>query len=86
MIPLNGEGILEQVRTAVKQIGKEAATYRFTIEEKNHLEDIKYTYKRRGITTSENELTRIALNYFIEDYKQNGEESLLAKILKRLNS
>ena len=86
MIPLTENGIDEVVRKAVKQIGKEAATHRFTIEEKNQLADIEYTYKRRGIKTSENELTRIAINYFIEEYRINGEESLLAKILKRLNS
>ena len=80
------EAIVEVVRKAVKQIGKEAATHRFTLEEKNHLADIEYTYKRRGIRTSENEITRIAINYFIEDYRQHGEESLLATILKRLNA
>ena len=78
--------ISEVVRKAVKQIGKEAATHRFTLEEKNLLADIEYTYKRRGIRTSENEITRIAINYVIEEYRQNGEESLLATILKRLNS
>jgi hypothetical protein len=41
------------VRKAVKQIGKEAATHRFTLDEKNLLADIEYTYKRRGIRTSE---------------------------------
>src|SRR3989337_460879 len=82
----NDEGALfELVRKSVKQIGKEAATHRFTIEEKNELADIEYTYKRQGIKTSENEITRIAINYFVEDYRQNGEQSLLAKILKRLN-
>ena len=74
------------VRKAVKQIGKEAATHRFTLEEKNLLADIEYTYKRRGVRTSENEVTRIAINYIVEEYRQNGEESILAKILKRLNS
>jgi hypothetical protein len=88
MIPLKNDEIdlFELVRKSVKQIGKEAATHRFTIEEKNELADIEYTYKRQGIKTSENELTRIAINYFIEDYRQNGEQSLLAKILKRINS
>jgi hypothetical protein len=86
MIPLPDDVIHEVVRKAVKQIGKEAATHRFTIEEKNHLADIEYTYKRRGIKTSENEITRIAINYFIEEYRLNGEESLLAKILNKLNS
>jgi len=78
--------LLEKARKAVKQIGKEAATHRFTLEEKNMLADIEYTYRRQGIRTSENEITRIAMNYFAEDYRKNGEESLLAKVLKLLNS
>ena len=86
MIPQSESVIFELVRKAVKQIGKEAATHRFTLEEKHELADIEYTYKRQGVRTSENEITRIAINYFIEDYRQNGEESILAKILKRLNS
>jgi hypothetical protein len=84
--PLQDTDIFEVVRKAVKQIGKEAATHRFTLEEKNLLADIEYTYKRRGIRTSENEITRIAINYIIAEYRQNGEESILAKILKRVNS
>jgi hypothetical protein len=86
MVPLNEPDIFEEVRKSVKQIGKEAATHRFTLDEKNLLADIEYTYKRQGIRTSENEIMRIAINYFIEEYRNNGEESLLAKILKRLNS
>ncbi len=42
-IPEQEEDMLEIVRKAVKQIGKEAATYRFTVEEKQMLRDIKYT-------------------------------------------
>ena len=83
---LADDEIYEVVRKAVKQVGKEAATHRFTIEEKNLLADIEYTYKRQRIRTSENEITRIAINYFAEDYRKNGEQSLLAKILKLLNS
>src|SRR6266567_4163732 len=85
-IPQPEAVIFEVVRKAVKQIGKEAATHRFTLDEKNLLADIEYTYKRQGIRTSENEITRIAINYFIEDYRQNGEQSLLAKILKLLKA
>jgi hypothetical protein len=84
--PIQDTDIFEVVRKSVKQIGKEAATHRFTLEEKNLLADIEYTYKRRGIRTSENEITRIAINYLIEEYRQNGEQSILAKILKRINS
>ena len=86
MTPQPDTDIFEVVRKAVKQLGKEAATHRFTLEEKNLLTDIEYTYKRAGIRTSENEITRISINYIIEDYRQHGEESILAKILKRLNS
>jgi hypothetical protein len=76
------DNILDVVRKAVRQIGKEAATHRFTLDEA----DIEYTYRRHGIRTSENEITRIAINYFIEDYRKHGDSSLLAKVLKRLNS
>jgi hypothetical protein len=62
--------IFDVVRKAVKRIGKEAATHRFTLDEKNLLADIEYTYKRQGIRTSENEITRIAINYFIEGLSQ----------------
>jgi hypothetical protein len=80
------DDILNVVRKAVRQIGKEAATHRFTLAEKNSLAEIEYIYRRRSIRTSENEITRIAINYFIEDYRAHGNSSLLAKILMRLNS
>jgi hypothetical protein len=94
VIPLNHdttigephEDISEVVRKAVKHFGKEAATHRFTLDKKNLLADIEYAYKRQGVKTSENEITRIAINYFIEDYRRNGEGSLLAQILKLINS
>jgi hypothetical protein len=80
------DDILDVVRKAVRQIGKEAATHRFTLSEKNSLADIEYTYRRQGIRTSENEITRIAINYFIQEYRKHGDSSFLAKVLKRLNS
>ena len=85
-LPTTTTDIIEIVRKAVKQVGKEAATHRFTLEEKQQLADIEYTYRRQGIRTSENEITRIAINYFVEDYRLHGENSLLAKVLKKLNS
>jgi hypothetical protein len=85
-IPQTEEAILEAVRRAVKQIGKEAATHRFTEAEKSGLRDIEYAYRRDGIRTSENELTRIAINYLLEDHRKNGQGSILAAALKRLNS
>lgn len=77
--------MIEAVRKAVKEFGKEAATHRFTAEEKQKLADIVYSYKRRGIRTSENEVTRIAVNFLIDDHAENGENSILDLTLKALN-
>ncbi len=76
---------IDLVRKAVKEFGKEAATHRFTEAEKKEIADLIYTYKNTGIRTSENEVTRIAVNFIIEDYKENGENSVLHKILEALN-
>jgi hypothetical protein len=86
MKPSSEEELLEAVRKAVKQVGKEAATQRLTLEEKQALADIEYSYKRQGIKTSGNEIMRIATNYIVKDYLKNGENSILAKIIQRLNS
>ena len=77
--------IVELVRKAIKEFGKEAATHRFTQLEKKEIGDLIYTYKNRGIKTNENEITRIAVNFIFEDYRENGENSVLHKILKALN-
>jgi hypothetical protein len=78
------EPIIELIRKAVKDIGKESATYRFTPEEKKALLELTFTYKVQGYKTSENELTRIAVNFILEDRKQNGRDSILEKVLQAL--
>lgn len=80
------ESITELVRRAVKEFGKEGATHRFTTQEKKALVDIIYAYKGRGVRTNENEITRIAVNFIIYDYQENGENSVLDTVLKALNS
>ena len=75
---------IELIRKAVKEFGKEAATHRFTEAEKKEIADLLYTYKNQGIKTSENEIARIAVNFVVEDYKVNGENSVLHKLLKAL--
>ena len=86
VIPPTAETIIEITRRAVKQLGKEAATHRFTGEEKKALRAIQRDYEERDIRTTENELTRIAINYLIEDYKRNGQQSILAQTLSLINS
>ena len=82
MVSRYHDAIIEVVRKAVKELGKEAATHRFTEQEKRALADIIYTYKNQGTRTSENEIARISVNFIIEDYRQNGKESVLDKALK----
>ena len=86
MIPMKEDEIVEVVRKAVKQLGREPATQRLTIEEKQALRDIEYTYSSQSIQTSSNEIIRIALNFILTDYRRNGEHSVLAKVLRNLNS
>ena len=84
-IPETEDEMLEAVRKAVKQIGKEPATQRLTLEEKQALRAIEFTYAQQGITTSGNEIIRVGMNFILKDYQKNGENSILAKVLKRLN-
>lgn len=85
-IPRHHEPIFETTRRAVKQFGKEAATHRFTLEEKKALKAIERDYGEQGIRTSENEITRIAINYMLEDYRVNKKKSIVAQVLELLNS
>jgi hypothetical protein len=79
--------LIESVRKTVKNPGKEEVLYvRISKEEKDSLSDVSYTYKRQGIKTSDNELVRIALNALLEEYKINGEKSVLALILESLHA
>lgn len=77
--------IIELIRKTVKDVGKESATYRFTAEEKKALLALTFAYKVQGFKTSENEVTRIAINFLLEDRNQNGRNSVLEKVLQALN-
>ena len=85
-LPRYHDAMVEVVRKSVKEFGKEAATHRFTLEEKKAVADIIYAYKGRSIKTSENEIARIAINFVINDYEENGENSILHKVLDALNT
>ncbi|MCA9874037.1 MAG: hypothetical protein KC441_10285 [Anaerolineales bacterium] len=78
-------GRVAEIRRAVKAVGKEAATHRFTVEEKQQLARLIFGYRESGLKTSENEITRIAINFILQDHEANGSNSLLDKVLKALN-
>jgi hypothetical protein len=76
---------IESLRKAVKEFGKEAATHRFTLAEKRAIASILHTLQMQGIRTTENEITRIAVNFVIDEFNLHGKDSLLALVLQALN-
>ena len=77
---------VETIRRAVKARGKEAATHRFTATEKEAIAEIVYACKRQGLRTTENEITRVAVNFIVHDYQVHGKDSLLVRVLLALNA
>jgi hypothetical protein len=77
---------VEAIRQVIKVPGREVSYVRLTPEEKADLADVIYTYKRQGQKTSETEINRIALNYLLLDYRENGQQSVLARVLAALQA
>lgn len=80
------DSLLAEIRRTIKVQGKEVSYVRLTQEEKNQLADIIYSYKRQGVKTTETEISRIAINYLVEEFKINGQASVLARLLVLLNA
>ena len=85
MTPRYDDAVITLIRREVRKIGKEAATHRFTVEEKQMVRHIVRDFEDRGIRTVENEITRIGIHFLLDDYQRNGEDSLLVQALKALH-
>ena len=85
MQPDHHDDVIEYIRQAVRQTGKEAGTYRITRAEKKALLEICYSFRLGGVRTSENEITRIAINYLIHDYKSNPKDSILDCVIEAIH-
>ena len=85
MPPDKHDDVIEHIRQAVKHTGKEAGTYRITRAEKKALLEICYSFRLAGIRTSENEITRIALNYLIHDHNNNPKDSILERVIEAIH-
>jgi pyruvate/2-oxoglutarate dehydrogenase complex dihydrolipoamide acyltransferase (E2) component len=75
---------VERIRRTVKLAGKEVTYVRLTPEEKRRLATIVFSYKQQGINTSESVISRIAVNYLLEDYARNKEASVPARVMAAL--
>jgi septum formation topological specificity factor MinE len=84
------DDIVETIRKTVKQVGKDTLFVRLTPDEKHQVTSVVYAlnemYRGESRKTSENEIGRIGVNFLLEDYKANGEQSILAKVLAALNA
>src|SRR5687768_9985561 len=84
------DDIVETIRKTVKQVGKDTLFVRLTSDEKHQVTSVVYAlnemYRGESRKTSENEIGRIGVNFLLEDYKINGEQSILAKVLAALNA
>jgi len=76
--------MIEAVRKIVRITGKEVSFVRLTPAEKAQLADIVYTFKKQGRKTSETEINRIAVNFLMEDYRVNGANSILVRVIDSL--
>ncbi len=86
MLACYHDDLIAGIRKVVKNPGREVSFVRVSPEEKGQLADIVYTYRRQGQKTSENEINRIAINFLLEDYRANGEQSILARTLAALRA
>jgi hypothetical protein len=76
--------MIAAVRKIVRTTGKEVSFVRLTPAEKAQLADIVYTFKKQGKKTSETEINRIAVNFLMEDYRVNGDDSILVRVIDSL--
>ena len=77
--------LVSRLRAAVKQLGQEGATHRFTAPEKERLAEIVYHYHCERLRTSENEIVRIAVNWLLHDHAARGEAGILHRVLRALH-
>ena len=84
------DDIVETVRKTVKQVGKDTLYVRLTADEKHQVTSVVYAlnemYRGESRKTSENEIGRIGVNFLLEDYKANGKQSTLARVLAALHA
>jgi hypothetical protein len=72
-----------RLRAVLRDERRIHTTVRFSPEEMAALRDLVYELEaRKGIKVTRNEVMRLALHFFLEDYEIRKEESLLLQILK----
>ena len=72
-----------RLRAVLREERRIHTTVRFSPEEMAALRDLVYHLEaKKGIKITRNEVMRVALHFFLEDYELRKEESLLLQVLK----
>ena len=82
--PVLPQATLTAIRKTVRVPGREVTYVRLSSEEKARLYEVVSTYKLQGHKITETEISRIAVNFILEDYRAHGEQSILAQALTAL--
>lgn len=81
---VNLAGVMESVRKAVLETGKERTDVAFTKGEKDALREIAFGRTLQGKNTSINDIVRIAVNWLLQDHETRKKRSILSKTLDRI--
>src|SRR5947209_4039299 len=81
----NRASIIDIVRKTLRETGKEVLYVRLTVTEKAQVRDVAYALERRGTKMSETEIGRIAVDFLLQDYERNRENSVLLQVIDALN-
>ena len=75
-----------RLRAVLRDERRIHTTVRFSPEEMSALRDLVYQLEAKmGIKITRNEVMRIALHFFLEDYELRKKESLLLQVLEGIN-
>ena len=75
-----------RLRAVLREERRIHTTVRFSPEEMSALRDLVYQLEAKmGIKITRNEVMRIALHFFLEDYELRKKESLLLQVLEEID-
>jgi len=79
-------GLKRQLRAVLRDERRIHTTVRFSPDEMSALRDLVYQLEAKmGIKITRNEVMRVALHFFLEDYELRKKESLLLQVLEEVN-
>jgi hypothetical protein len=84
--PSRGDAALadDLARTLQQKQRLASSTFRFQPQELEELDEVTAQIARAtGAKLSKNDVVRLALNWLLADYKENGERSMLGRVLQR---